>query len=62
MKELQPLADAVLAELSAGAGRRPGYFQLLSYVLAALAAVQVGLLHTTYVFLAADLPHRYLSS
>lgn len=35
-----------------------GRFHLRVFVLVALAAVQVGLLHTTYIFLAADAPYR----
>lgn len=35
-----------------------GRFHARVLALAALAAVQVGLLHTTYIFLAADVPYR----
>lgn len=35
-----------------------GCFHRRVFVLVALAAVQVGLLHTTYIFLAADVPYR----
>lgn len=45
--------DGVLRQLGAA-----GRFHRRVYVLVALAAVQVGLLHTTYIFLAADLPYR----
>lgn len=43
--------DSVLAQLG-------GWFRARVLVCAALAAVQVGLLHTTYIFLAADVPYR----
>lgn len=43
--------DAVLAQLG-------GWFRARVLLCAALAAVQVGLLHTTYIFLAADGPYR----
>lgn len=46
-------ADSVLRQLG-----QAGRFHLRVYVLVALAAVQVGLLHTTYIFLAADVPYR----
>ncbi|KAL4709505.1 hypothetical protein ACJJTC_007236 [Scirpophaga incertulas] len=46
-------ADAVLYQLG-----QAGRFHLRVYALVALAAVQVGLLHTTYIFLAADVPYR----
>lgn len=36
-----------------------GRFHRRVYPLLALAAVQVGLLHTTYIFLAADVDSRY---
>lgn len=36
-----------------------GRFHRRVYPLVALAAVQVGLLHTTYIFLAADVNYRY---
>ncbi|CAH2241418.1 jg15615 [Pararge aegeria aegeria] len=35
-----------------------GRFHLQVYLLIALAAVQVGLVHVTYIFLAADVPYR----
>lgn len=46
-------ADGVLRQLG-----QAGRFHLRVYALVALAAVQVGLLHTTYIFLAADVPYR----
>jgi hypothetical protein len=46
-------ADGVLRQLG-----QAGRFHLKVYVLVALAAVQVGMLHTTYIFLAADVPYR----
>lgn len=45
--------DRVMLELG-----QAGWFHLRIYLLVALAAVQVGLLHTTYIFLAADIPYR----
>ncbi|CAH2084348.1 unnamed protein product [Euphydryas editha] len=45
--------DKLMCELG-----QAGRFHVRMYVLVALAAVQVGLLHTTYIFLAADLPYR----
>lgn len=36
-----------------------GRFHRRVYPLVALAAVQVGLLHTTYIFLAGDVDYRY---
>lgn len=36
-----------------------GRFHLCVYPLVALAAMQVGLLHTTYIFLAGDVNYRY---
>ena len=45
--------DNVMRELG-----QAGRFHLRVYVLVAMAAVQVGLLHTTYIFLAADIPYR----
>lgn len=35
-----------------------GRFHVLGLALVALAAVQVGTLHTTYIFLAGDVPYR----
>lgn len=49
--ELNP--DIVMQELG-----QAGRFHMRVYVLVALVAVQVGLLHTTYIFLAADIPYR----
>ncbi|XP_061714577.1 organic cation transporter protein-like isoform X2 [Cydia pomonella] len=43
--------DELLARLG-------GWFRARVLLCAALAAVQVGLLHTTYIFLAADVPYR----
>lgn len=48
-------ADSVVRQLG-----QAGRFHLRVYVLMALAAVQVGLLHTTYIFLAASVPYRYV--
>ncbi|KAF9417529.1 hypothetical protein HW555_005359 [Spodoptera exigua] len=47
-------ADSVVRQLG-----QAGRFHMRVYVLMALAAVQVGLLHTTYIFLAAGVPYRY---
>ncbi|RVE51970.1 hypothetical protein evm_003436 [Chilo suppressalis] len=46
-------ADNVLRQLG-----QAGRFHLRVYALVGLAAIQVGLLHTTYIFLAADVPYR----
>lgn len=46
-------ADVVLKQLG-----QAGRFHIRVYVLVAFAAFQVGLLHTTYIFLAADVPYR----
>ncbi|KPJ16074.1 hypothetical protein RR48_06029 [Papilio machaon] len=46
-------ADSILRQLG-----QAGRFHLQVYVMVALAAFQVGLLHTTYIFLAADVPYR----
>lgn len=48
-------AESVLRQLG-----QAGRFHLRAYVLLALVAVQVGLLHTTYIFLAATVPYRYV--
>lgn len=48
-------AESVVRQLG-----QAGRFHLRVYVLVALAAVQVGLLHTTYIFLAASVPYRYV--
>lgn len=45
--------ERVLRELG-----QAGRFHARALALAALAAVQVGMLHTTYIFLAADVPYR----
>lgn len=45
--------DSVLKQLG-----QASRFHCRVYALVALAAVQVGLLHTTYIFLAGDLPYR----
>lgn len=46
-------AESVLLQLG-----QAGRFHLRVYVLVALVAVQVGLLHTTYIFLAGRVPYR----
>ncbi|CAH2047611.1 unnamed protein product, partial [Iphiclides podalirius] len=46
-------ADAVLKQLG-----QAGRFHIRMYVMVAMATFQVGLLHTTYIFLAADVPYR----
>ncbi|CAH2270037.1 jg17890 [Pararge aegeria aegeria] len=52
---VQPVdPESVMRELS-----HLGRFHLQVYLLIALAAVQVGLVHVTYIFLAADVPYRY---
>lgn len=50
-------ADSVVRQLG-----QAGRFHLRVYVLVALVAVQVGLLHTTYIFLAARVPYRWACS
>ncbi|KAJ8723060.1 hypothetical protein PYW08_002972 [Mythimna loreyi] len=45
-------AESVLRQLG-----QLGCFHLRAYVLLALAALQVGLLHTTYIFLAGNVPY-----
>ncbi|KAH9633783.1 hypothetical protein HF086_005417 [Spodoptera exigua] len=47
-------ADSVVRQLG-----QAGRFHMRVYVLMALAAVQVGLLHTTYIFLAAGVPYSF---
>ncbi|KAJ0183566.1 hypothetical protein K1T71_001542 [Dendrolimus kikuchii] len=47
--------DSVLRQLG-----QMGRFHVGVYLMAALVAVQVGLLHVTYIFLAADVPYRML--
>ena len=47
-------AESVLRQLG-----QAGRFHLRAYFLLALVGVQVGLLHTTYIFLAATVPYRY---
>lgn len=53
MKAVEVDVDGVLQQLG-----QAGRFHLRTYFLVALVAVQVGLLHTTYIFLAADVPYR----
>ncbi|KAJ8716904.1 hypothetical protein PYW07_003531 [Mythimna separata] len=48
-------AESVLRQLG-----QLGPFHLRAYALLALAALQVGLLHTTYIFLAGSVPYRYV--
>lgn len=52
-KYVEVSPDNVMRELG-----QAGRFHMRVYVLVAMAAVQVGLLHTTYIFLAADIPYR----
>ncbi|CAH0719743.1 unnamed protein product, partial [Brenthis ino] len=47
-------SDSVMRELG-----QAGRFHLRMYVLVALVAVQVGMLHTTYIFLAGSIPYSY---
>lgn len=58
----QPTAEPARAEVDADSVVRQlgqaGRFHLRVYLLVALVAVQVGLLHTTYIFLAARVPYR----
>lgn len=46
-------AEAVVQQLG-----QAGRFHLRVYLLVAFGAFQVGLLHTTYIFLAGDIPYR----
>lgn len=46
-------ADSVVRQLG-----QAGPFHLRVYAMVALAAAQVGMLHTTYIFLAGDVPYR----
>ncbi|PZC71373.1 hypothetical protein B5X24_HaOG204871 [Helicoverpa armigera] len=50
-------ADGVVRQLG-----QAGRFHCRVYALLALVAVQVGLLHTTYIFLAGRVPYSYNSS
>lgn len=45
--------DSIMRQLG-----QAGRFHLRVYVLVAFAAIQVGLLHTTYIFLAGRVPYR----
>lgn len=45
--------DGIMKQLG-----QTGKFHLRMYVMMGLACVQVGLLHTTYIFLAAGVPYR----
>ena len=45
--------DGIMVQLG-----QAGRFHIFNYILLALPAFQVGLLHTTYIFLAATVPYR----
>lgn len=52
-KYVEVNTDSVMRELG-----QAGRFHLRMYLLVALVAVQVGMLHTTYIFLAGSIPYR----